>query len=116
MTRKEFNLLDDAWDIMYDFLYGNPVADKWMRDAKPTLERVEKRLRFEVATPIKRQKVTLPAGWPRVSDLPGIEQAPFNKWLDGQTRPWLTNVKESEQDGYYADDYERWKAKKPVID
>ena len=53
---------------------------------------------------------------PRIRNLPKAEQAPFSKWLDGQTRPWIYEVGECEQDGYFKDDYDRWKAKKPIID
>lgn len=50
--------------------------------------------------------------WPRIKDL-GLtsdQQADFNAWLDGQTRPWIPGVLEEEQDGYFEDDYNRWKA------
>lgn len=48
--------------------------------------------------------------WPRTRDLPENEQEPFEAWLSsfGATRPMINNVPMSEQDGYFAADYEKW--------
>ncbi len=54
--------------------------------------------------------------WPRIKDLPKEEREPFQKWLNGQTRPWLDGVPSKKQDGYYQWDYERWKEGLPIID
>lgn len=54
--------------------------------------------------------------WPRLRDLPKDEQAPFFRWLGGQTRPWLDGVPVDEQDGYYQHDYKNWKVGGPVLD
>jgi len=45
---------------------------------------------------------------PLISDLPEDEQEPFGKWLGGQTVP--------SPNGYYQDDYDRWKAGLPIVD
>lgn len=54
--------------------------------------------------------------WPRVRDLPEAEREPFTAWLGYQARPMLDGVPWSGQDGYFAWDYDGWKAGKPVID
>jgi len=54
--------------------------------------------------------------WPRLRDLPETERIIFNEWLCGQTCPWIEGEPESEQDGYYPWDYERWVQRRPVID
>lgn len=54
--------------------------------------------------------------WPRIGDLPKNEQAPFDAWLSGQTRPWIEGEDEKNQDAYYPWDYDRWKQGKPIID
>lgn len=46
--------------------------------------------------------------WPRLRDLPADQRTAFNRWLLGQTCPWLEGIPESEQDGYFPGDYERW--------
>ena len=46
---------------------------------------------------------------PRIRDLPKAERAPFEKWLTGQTCPWLKDVAAEEQDAYYPWDYTTWK-------
>lgn len=48
--------------------------------------------------------------WPRVRDLPEVEQAVFTHWLVGQTCPLIGDLPMDEQDGYYPWDYDRWKA------
>ena len=52
----------------------------------------------------------------RIRDLPTEEQAPFKKWLSGQTCPWIDGLPPEEQDGYYEHDYQRWKNGFCVID
>ena len=54
--------------------------------------------------------------WPRLRDLPEEEQAPFLKWLVGQTRPLEAGVPMEEQDFYFPWDYDRWRLGLPVID
>lgn len=61
-------------------------------------------------------KLPVKPQWPRARDLPEAERKAFGEWLCGQTRPWLENTPDSEQDAYYAWDYKRWKEGKPVID
>lgn len=51
--------------------------------------------------------------WPRLRDLPVEEREAFDKWLLGQTCPFLEGVHREEQDGYYPWDYARWKARGP---
>ena len=50
--------------------------------------------------------------WPVIKDLPEEERQPFSDWLYGQTVP----LNADGSWGYYACDYERWKAGLPVID
>lgn len=54
--------------------------------------------------------------WHRIKDLPEGEREPFERWLRGQTRPWIEGLPMEEQDAYYQWDYERWKLGLPVID
>ncbi len=55
--------------------------------------------------------------FPLLSDLPEIERIPFEKWLAGQTCPFVEDKKTGElKFGYYPWDYERWKRGQPVID
>lgn len=54
--------------------------------------------------------------WPRIRDLPERDRAPFDKWLEGQTRPYLTLQDNSDQDGYFPEDYDRWKRGRQIID
>ena len=54
--------------------------------------------------------------WPRIKDLPQDEQKPFSEWLRGQTCPWIEGLSPQEQDAYYKHDYDRWKAKLPIVD
>lgn len=54
--------------------------------------------------------------WPRIKDLPVEQQEPFNKWLYGQTCPWIEGLPISEQDAYYPWDYERFIAGRPCND
>lgn len=54
-----------------------------------------------------------PFNWPRVRELPEAEQQPFLDFLAHQTRPWIDGEPESEQDGYYQSDYDRFKGFKP---
>lgn len=54
--------------------------------------------------------------WPRIKDLPEEERIPFFNWLKGQTVPLIDNIPWEEQDGYFPWDYERWKARLPIID
>ena len=49
--------------------------------------------------------------WPRIRNLPESERAEFEKYLEGQTRPWIDGLPANEQDGYYEHDYDRWKRK-----
>lgn len=49
--------------------------------------------------------------WPRVRDLPQAEQAAFNQFLEGQTRPIIEGLPNEEQDGYYPWDYDNFKRK-----
>jgi hypothetical protein len=55
-------------------------------------------------------------GWPRLRDIPDNERAPFDAWLDGQTRPLVNSVPDEDQDFYYPWDFDRWKAGLPIID
>lgn len=48
--------------------------------------------------------------WPRASRLPEQERPGFERWLNGQTRPWIDGVADDQQDGYFPWDYERWKS------
>jgi len=52
-----------------------------------------------------------PTKWPRVKDLPQEQQASFNQFLEGQTRPVIEGVPDEEQDGYYPWDYDNFKRK-----
>ena len=54
--------------------------------------------------------------WPRIRDLPEKEREPFTKALSHQTRPWVDNIPETDQDFYFPWDYDRWKAGSPVFD
>lgn len=47
--------------------------------------------------------------YPRVRDLPEVEQDAFAHWVSAQTRPLIEGVLEDEQDAYYQHDYELWK-------
>lgn len=51
-----------------------------------------------------------PEPWPRIRDLPEAERQPFIEFLVGQTVPWIEGEPESEQDGYFEQDYLRFKA------
>ncbi len=48
--------------------------------------------------------------FPRIRDLQEGERKEFDRWLAGQTRPGIEGLPDSEQDGYYEWDYERWKS------
>jgi len=48
--------------------------------------------------------------WPRIKDLPKDEQKEFERFLRGQTCPYIDGLPIEEQDGYYPWDYTRWKA------
>lgn len=50
-----------------------------------------------------------PTQWPRIRDLPERERELFTRFLEGQTRPWVTDVPEADQDFYYPWDYQNWK-------
>ncbi|MCY1636387.1 hypothetical protein NQ163_18610 [Marinifilum sp. D737] len=45
-----------------------------------------------------------------ISELPGEEQKPFQKWLYGKTRPIIDEVSIDPMDCCYKLDYERWRA------
>lgn len=47
--------------------------------------------------------------FPRIRDLPEIEQEPFSKFLEYQTCPLVECIDMKDQDFYYKHDYERWK-------
>lgn len=49
------------------------------------------------------------ADYPRIRDLPTVEQRPFLTWLTGQTRPYIEVAPAADQDAYYPWDYLRWK-------
>lgn len=52
-----------------------------------------------------------PEPWPRIRDLPEAERQPFTEFLNCQTVPWIEGEPESEQDGYFEQDYLRFKAR-----
>jgi len=52
----------------------------------------------------------------RIRNLPEDERKPFSEYLAGQTRPWIEELPEDEQDFFYPSDYQRWKDGLPVRD
>lgn len=54
--------------------------------------------------------------WPRLRDLAEEERESFEKWLRGQTVPWIDGLPRDEQDAFYPWDYETWKAGLPALD
>lgn len=54
--------------------------------------------------------------YPRLRDLPLEEQLPFQKELEGQTRPWIEGIADEDQDFFYQGDYLRWKSGRGIWD
>ena len=52
----------------------------------------------------------------RIRDLPEEEREPFEKWMRGQTCPYVDTEPIEEQDFFYPWDYDRWKQGLPVDD
>ena len=47
---------------------------------------------------------------PRIRDLPKKQQEAFRLYLIGQVRPLLKGVNMDNQDGYYQEQFEKWRA------
>lgn len=54
--------------------------------------------------------------WPRIRDLPEAEREPFRNYLEDQNTPMVMSLSAAEQDFYYPDSYQRWKAGYPTLD
>jgi ankyrin repeat protein len=81
-----------------------------------TTKHYRKKLFHEALLEGNQNAIDILTSPPRIRNLPKEEQEPFKKWLFGATRPCIDGIPREEQDGYFHDDYERWKLGLPNID
>lgn len=117
-------------DLYFLKIYLSRHLDKWIEETWNKLngdilhvwcqlDLTEQRHFDEMIMDITNNNIRdLPRGveWPRIRNLPENEQKPFSEWLKGQTTPYLRDEEPENQDGYFAEDYKKWKNNLPIID
>lgn len=91
------------WDLKW--ANKNITAEQKLSSAEKYIESLESE-NHQLACQLSEHQVT---HYPRIRNLPKKEQAPFRKWLAGQTCPLIKGVPYDKQDAYYVWDYEQWK-------